>query len=128
MANNVTVVGALQNDPELRFTPNGNAVVSVTVRDSKPVKKGEKRQDSYFDVTIWGDLAEHVAESLEKGDRVICVGKLEQQKWETAEGEKRSKIQVVAWNFGPDLSYASATVVRNEAAEEQAPAEVSAGF
>lgn len=115
MANSVTVVGSLQGDPELSFTKSGKALAKITVRDTVTV--GDERTYHYYDVTLWNDLAEHVAASLEKGDRVIVVGKLEQQKWEDQEGKKHSKVALVAWNVGPDLSYADASVVREEREE-----------
>jgi single-strand DNA-binding protein len=117
MSNQVVVTGTLQTDPELRFIPSGKAVANFCVRDTPPTVKGEKRDSSFFDVTVWGDLAEHVAASLEKGDRVIVNGKLEQQKWETKEGDKRSKVVIVGWQVGPELSYTEAEVIRTEREE-----------
>jgi single-strand DNA-binding protein len=125
MSNSVVVTGALQNDPELKFIANGKAVVNFTVREAGATVKGEKRDSSFYDVTVWGDLAEHVASSLEKGDRVIVSGKIEQQKWETKEGDKRSKIVIVAFQVGAELSYTEVEVIRSEKAEAEP---VNAGF
>jgi single-strand DNA-binding protein len=125
MSNSVTVCGTLQTDPELKFIASGKAVANFTVRDTPPTVKGEKRPASFFDVTVWGDLAEHVSASLEKGDRVLVSGKLEQQKWETPEGDKRSKVVIVGWQVGPELSYSEAEVIRAES-EEPVPAAVGA--
>lgn len=129
MSNSIQIVGALQDDPELRFTSSGKALTTITVRDTEKAREGVPRKSHFFDITCWGDLAEHVASSLEKGDRVIVSGKLEQQKWEDKEtGKQRSKIAVVAFNVAAELSYSDVSVVRSEA-EATAEAEtVSAGF
>lgn len=112
---NVTVVGTLGADPELRFTPSGTAVCNFSVAENRG--KGEEQVAHWFEVTCWKTLAENVAESLRKGDRVILSGQLEQHKWETDSGDKRSKIQIVAWNVGPDLSWATCTVEKNQRAD-----------
>lgn len=114
----VTVVGNLQDAPELRFTSSGKAVANFTVRES--YGKGEDKKSSWYDVTVWDKLAEHVAESLLARDRVIVVGRLDQQTWETQDGSKRSKVQIVAFNVGPDLTYNGADVHRSQA-QDSAP-------
>ena len=74
-------------------------------------RNGEQVEDtSFFDVTCWRDLADNVAESISKGDRVIVYGKLEQRSWETQEGEKRSKVEIVADEVAPSLRWATAQV------------------
>jgi single-strand DNA-binding protein len=73
-----------------------------------------EEQTSFFDVVCWRDLAENVAESLDRGARVMVVGRLEQRSWETQEGEKRSKVEVVADEVGPSLRWATAQVMKNE--------------
>lgn len=116
--NTVTLVGSLGNPPELRFTPSGQAVAnfSMAVRRTWKNKQtgANEEQTSWFRVTAWGQLGENVAESLDKGSRVIVTGRLEERKWETQEGEKRSVIEVIADEVGPSLRWATAQVVRNE--------------
>lgn len=106
MTANVTVVGNITRDPELRFTASGLAVCGFGVAVNR--KRGEEETTSFFDVSSFGDLAEHVAE-LPKGCRVIVVGRLEQRSWEK-DGEKRSKVELVADEIGPSLRWATATV------------------
>ena len=69
---------------------------------------------SFLDVVCWREMAENVSESLSKGSRIVVTGRLEQRSWETAEGEKRSKIEVVADEIGPSLRWATAEVKRND--------------
>lgn len=120
-ANNVTVVGNCTRDPELRFTAGGQAVASFGLAVNR---RWQNRQTneweeavSFFDVTCWAQLAENVAESITKGSRVIVSGRLDQRSWETQDGDKRSKIEIVADEIGPSLTYATAQVVRNERRE-----------
>ena len=116
--NNVTIIGNCTRDPELRFTPSGMAVatfgVAVNRRWQNRSTNEWEEAVSFFDVTAWQQLAENVAESVQKGTRVIVTGRLDQRSWETQDGEKRSKIEIVADEIGPSLRYATAQVVRNE--------------
>jgi single-strand DNA-binding protein len=119
--NNVTVVGNCTRDPELRFTAGGQAVASFGLAVNR---RWQNRQTneweeavSFFDVTCWAQLAENVAESITKGSRVMVSGRLDQRSWETQDGDKRSKIEIVADEIGPSLTYATAQVVRNERRE-----------
>ena len=111
--NNITVVGNITRDPELRFTPGGAAVANFGLAWNRKDQNGEDVA-SFFDVTCWRSLAENVAESLTKGARVIVTGRLEQRSWENQEGERRSKVEIVAEEVGPSLQWASAEVTRNE--------------
>src|SRR6476661_9750332 len=113
--NQVVIVGNLTRDPELRYTPNGAALVKFGVAVSRRVKDDATGQwkdadTSFFDVTAWRSLAENVAESLAQGNRVVVVGRLRTNSWETAEGEKRSKIEIEAEEVGPSLKWASAKI------------------
>lgn len=116
--NAITIVGNATRDPELRFTPSGQAVVAFGVacnRKWTDRDTGEKKEDvSFFDVTAWGQFAENVAESIQKGNRVVVTGRLQQRSWETNDGEKRSKVEINADSIGPDLRWATASVRRNE--------------
>ena len=116
--NNITVIGNCTRDPELRFTAGGQALASFGVAVNR---RWQNRQTneweeavSFFDVTCWQQLAENVAESVQKGSRVIVTGRLDQRSWETQEGDKRSKVEIVADEVGPSLRYASASVTKNE--------------
>lgn len=108
----VNIVGNVGKDPELRFTKSGKAVCSFSVAVNR--KRGEETESHWVDVTCWSSLAENVAESIAKGTRVMVMGNVDQQTWENDAGEKRSKLQVIAWNVGPDLSYATAVIAKNE--------------
>lgn len=114
----VTILGNMTRDIELRFTPSGKAVGECSIAVNKRVKVGdgtwEDGDPEFYDVTIWGDLAEHAIDSLSKGNRVMVVGRLQYVTWETPEGDKRSKVKIVADAFGPDLRWATASVTRSE--------------
>ena len=115
--NSVTLVGNVTRDPELRFTPSGQATASFGLavnRRWQDRQSGEWQEvTSFFDVVCWREMAENASESLSKGARVLVSGRLEQRSWET-NGEKRSKIEVVADEIGPSLRWASAVVTKNE--------------
>ncbi|HEY6533187.1 MAG TPA: single-stranded DNA-binding protein [Acidimicrobiales bacterium] len=119
--NSVTVVGNCTRDPELRFTSSGQAVatfgLAVNRRWQNRSTNEWEEAVSFFDVTAWQQMAENVAESITKGSRVVVTGRLDQRSWETQDGEKRSKIEIVADEIGPSLRYATAQVVRNERRE-----------
>ncbi|RMH78700.1 MAG: single-stranded DNA-binding protein [Actinomyces sp.] len=111
--NNVIVVGNITRDPELRFTTGGMAVASFGLAWNRRRQDGEE-EVSFFDVTCFRNLAENVAESLSKGSRVIVYGTLQQRSWENAQGERRSKVEILADDVGPSLRWATAQVERNE--------------
>ena len=111
--NTVTIVGNVTRDPELRFTPSGAAVANFGVAWNLKSRDGEE-QVSFFDVTCWRQLAENVSESITKGTRVVIYGRLDQRSWEGQNGEKRSKVEVIADEVAPSLRWASAEVTRNE--------------
>jgi single-strand DNA-binding protein len=115
----ITVVGNLTSDPELRFTPSGAAVANFTVastprtfdRQTNEWKDGEAL---FLRCNIWRQPAEHVAESLTKGMRVIVSGRLKANTYETREGEKRTSYEVDVDEVGPSLKYASAKVTKTQ--------------
>ena len=111
--NTVTVVGNVTRDPELRFTPGGAAVANFGLAWNR---KGQNDEEvvSFFDVTCWSGLAENVAESIHKGDRVVVYGRLDQRSWENPEGERRSKVEIVADDVSPSLRWATVEITRNE--------------
>jgi len=120
MSNNVTVIGNLTADPELRFTASGVAMVNISVADSRRYqdRNGDWQEDtSFFRGTCWRDMAENVAESLTKGARVVISGRLKQRTWETNEGEKRNVVELDIQEIGPSLRWATATVTRTPRAD-----------
>ena len=116
--NTVTVTGNITRDPELRFTAGGSAVATFGLAWNRRWQNRQtnetEEQVSFFDVTCWNTLAENVSESLVKGTRVIVSGRLEQRSWETQDGERRSKIEIIADEVSPSLRWASVEVIRNE--------------
>ena len=111
----ITVIGNLTDDPELRFTPSGAAVANFRVastprfmdRQTNEWKDGEPL---FLACTVWRQAAENVAESLQRGARVIVSGRLKQRSYETREGEKRTVIELEVDEVGPSLRYATAKV------------------
>ena len=113
--NQVTLVGNLTDDPELRFTPNGAAVANFRLAVTPRVREGDSWKDgetSFFRVNVWRQMAENVAETLTKGARCVVVGRLRTRSWETPEGEKRSVTEIEADEVGPSLKFATAKVER----------------
>ena len=113
----ITVVGNLTADPELRFTPSGAAVANFTVastprRYNSQTSQWEDGDALFLRCSIWRDAAEHVAESLTRGSRVIVQGRLRQRSYETREGEKRGVIELDVDEIGPSLRYATAKVTK----------------
>ena len=96
--NEVIVSGRLTRDSELRHTPNGTAVTDVIVASNRIWSKDSERQEetTFVDVTIWGRQAESLQEYLVKGRHIMVVGRLKLNKWETEQGDKRSKLTMVA--------------------------------
>ena len=116
--NTVTLVGNITRDPELRFTPTGQATATFGLAVNRRWQNRQTQEweeaTSFFDVVCWREMAENAAESLTRGSRVIVTGRLDQRSWENQEGEKRSKIEVTADEIGPSLRWASAQVTKNE--------------
>jgi single-strand DNA-binding protein len=112
MSNNVTLIGNLVDDPELRFTPSGVAMAKIRLAVNRRWQKdGEWQEDtSFFTGTVWREQAESAAESLQKGTRVIVTGRLEQRSWETDQGDKRSVVEIQIDEIGPSLRWATASV------------------
>jgi single-strand DNA-binding protein len=104
----VTITGNLTDDPDLRFTPNGHAVANFRLAVTARVKDGDGWRDgetSFFRVNVWRQLAEHVTDSLTKGDRAVVIGRLKSRSWETTEdGSARSTVEVIADELGPSLT------------------------
>jgi single-strand DNA-binding protein len=97
--NRVTLIGRLTRDPELKYIQSGSAVANFTIANNKiyTTSNGERKEDvSFFDCVAWGKLGETVAEYMQKGRRVAVEGRLQQRRWEDQEGNKKSKIEIIA--------------------------------
>ncbi len=118
MSSSTTLVGNLTRDPEIRYTREGQATTTLGVAVNRRWQQrgtGEwEEATSFFDVVCWRDLAENVALSLTKGARVVVSGRLEQRSWETDDGERRTKVEVVADEVAASLRFATAEVHRTE--------------
>ena len=115
---NITIVGNLVADPELRFTPAGAAVANFRIASTP--RRYDSQSNQWVDAdpifmmcSIWKKAAENVAESLTKGMRVIATGRLKQRSYETREGERRSVMEIDVDEVGPSLRYATAQINRN---------------
>ena len=115
----ITIAGNLVSDPELRYTPTGQAVATFRVastprfmdRQPNEWKDGESL---FLSCNVWRQAAENVAESLQRGMRVIVQGRLKQRSYETKEGEKRTVYEVEVDEVGPSLRNASAKVTKTQ--------------
>ena len=114
---NITIIGNLVNDPELRFTPSGAAVAKFTVASTpryldKATNEWKDGDSLFLQCQIWRQAAENVAESLTRGMRVLVSGRLKQRSYETKEGEKRTVFEVEVDEVGPSLRNATAKVTK----------------
>ena len=114
----ITLVGNLTADPELRFTPSGAAVANFTVASTprtfdRQTSEWRDGDAMFLNCAVWRQAAENVAESLQKGMRVIVQGRLKSRSYETREGERRTVFEVDVDEIGPALRYATAKVARN---------------
>jgi single-strand DNA-binding protein len=113
----ITVVGNLTDDPELRFTPSGAAVANFTVASTprnfnRQTNEWEDGEAMFLRCSIWRQAAENVAESLQRGMRVVVQGRLKARSYETREGEKRTVFELDVEEIGPSLKFATAKVNR----------------
>ena len=116
--NTVTLVGNLTRDLELRFSNSGTPIASsglaINNRRKQPDGSYEDDTPHFFDLQIFGSLAENAAETLTKGTRVVVTGRLDYQQWDDKEGNHRSRVLVLADAIGPDLRWATAQVAKTE--------------
>ena len=126
MTTTTTLIGNLTRDPEIRYTRDGQATTTLGVAVNKRWKNRTtdewEESTSFFDVVCWRELAENVALSLTKGARVVISGSLQQRSWETEDGERRFKVEVVADEIGASLRFATTDIHKVEhrsAAEDQ---------
>ncbi|GAA4869711.1 single-stranded DNA-binding protein [Kitasatospora terrestris] len=113
----ITVVGNLTDDPELRFTPAGVAMARFTIASTprtwdKTTNQWKDGTALFLRTTAWREVAEHVADSLTKGMRVVATGRLVQHNWQTPEGENRSMLGLELDDIGPSLKFATAKVTK----------------
>lgn len=96
--NKVILIGNLTRNPELRYTPNGTPVAALGLAVSRRYKQGDdlKEEVCFVDIVVFGKQAEHCGQYLSKGNGIIVDGRLQQRRWETEDGQKRSKHEVVA--------------------------------
>ena len=111
---NSTIAGNLTRDPEIRYTRDGQATTTLGVAVNRRWQNRESNEweesTSFFDVVAWRDLAENVALSLTRGMRVVVTGRLEQRSWETDDGDRRFKVEIVADEVGASLRFATVDV------------------
>jgi single-strand DNA-binding protein len=111
----VSFAGNLTDQPELRSTEGGIARAMFRVAVS-----GRREQEaSFFTVIVWRDQAEHAAQSLSKGSRVVVLGRLQQRSWTAEDGSARSAVEVVAEELGPSLRWATATITKATRSQDQ---------
>jgi single-strand DNA-binding protein len=120
----ITVIGNLVDDPQLRYTPTGQAVANFRVASTprfldRSTNEWKDGDSLFLSCNVWRQAAENVAESLQRGMRVIVSGRLRQRSYETKEGEKRTVYEVEVDEVGPSLRNASAKVVRSSRATGQ---------
>jgi single-strand DNA-binding protein len=120
----ITIIGNLVDDPQLRYTPTGQAVANFRVASTprfldRQTNEWKDGDSLFLSCNIWRQAAENVAESLQRGMRVIVSGRLRQRSYETKEGEKRTVYEIEVDEVGPSLRNASAKVVRSSRATGQ---------
>ncbi|WP_310727517.1 single-stranded DNA-binding protein [Streptomyces sp. N2A] len=115
----ITITGNLTADPELKFTNSGAPLVKFTVASTpraydKTSGQWKDGTAAFFRCAAWRQLAEHIADSLTKGSRIVLSGRIRQHNWQTPEGENRSMLAVEVDDIGPSLLFATATVERTQ--------------
>lgn len=130
--NTVTITGNLAADPELKFTPSGKAVASLTIADTprrydQATQQWVDGETLWLRGSLWQEAAENAAESLRKGMRVIATGRLVQRKFTTRDGQDRTVIEMQIDEIGPSLRYARAQVAKNPPRGQGQPAQGQGG-
>lgn len=125
--NSVNIMGNLTRDPELKYTPSGKTVCSLSIANNRVyTSKGEKTAEvSYFDVEVWGAAAENCSKYLTKGSGIIVEGRLRQDRWEK-DGKTQSRVRIIANNihFMPKKTGASSGAQPAPAGEAEVPANI----
>ncbi len=121
MSNTTTLTGNLTKDPEIRYTRDGQAALTLGMAVNRRWQNRDSHEweetTSFFDVVCWREMAENAAMSLTKGVRVVVTGRLEQRIWENEDGERRVKVEIVADEIGPSLRWATAEVSKVDRAD-----------
>ena len=129
--NQITIVGNLTDDPELRYTANGAAVANFRVAYSTRIRDAAGNwtdgETSFFTVNCWRALAENAAETLTRGTRVVVTGRLKQRSWENQEGEKRTVIEIEADDLGPSLKWATASITKTSRSSSASSSSAAGG-
>lgn len=125
---NITVVGNITSDPELRYTQSGLAVANFTVASTprafdRATNEWKDGETLFLRCSVWRDYAEHVAASLTKGAAVVVTGRLTQRSYETKEGEKRTTFELEADEVAASLRYATAQLTRSARKSDDSPAD-----
>lgn len=123
--NTITVGGNITRDPELRYTTSGRGVASFGMAVNRRYQKDNEwvEEVTFVNIVAWGDMGEHAAASLSKGDRIIVSGRLEVRAYDDKEGVKRTVTEIVADDLGPSLKWAEATVQRIARDDSRPPKE-----
>jgi len=131
--NQVTLLGNLTRDPELRYTPNGNAVIGFSIATNRQWtnKETQEKQEAvdYHDIVFWGKAAEIISQFVGKGSKILVQGRLQTRSWEGKDGVKRYKTEIVGNDFvlfGRKGDVAPAEAPAEEVVAEPAPAEETA--
>jgi len=123
-ATQITTIGNLTTDPDLRFTPSGKAVATVRIAVNHRTRQGEEWVDgepSFYDVTLWEKLAENAAESLRKGDRILVTGQMHTEAWTDTDGAKRTKQVITDAEIGASLRFTTVQVARGTREQPASP-------
>jgi|SRR5690625_2843998 len=118
MSNTVTIVGNVTRDPEFKVLASGSSLttfsVAVNRRWFNRTENEWEEETSFFDITAWAQLGENVVDTIGRGDRVMVEGRLSQRSWENDDGQRRSKVEIVANDVGPSLRWATASIQKVE--------------
>lgn len=96
--NSIVLIGRLTRDAEMKYTNSGTAISNFSLAVDKSYKKGEQKEVNFFDIVLWGKVAESLNQYLTKGKQIAVQGELDQQRWQSSEGQNRSKIIINAKN------------------------------
>lgn len=121
------LTGNITRNPEYRLTTSGRGIASfgLAVNRRYQVNGEWQEQTSFFDVVAWAELGKQASDSLHKGDRVIVTGRMEQRTWETEDGAKRSKVEMVAADIGASVRFADVKISRISRAGQGPPPDVA---
>jgi single-strand DNA-binding protein len=128
MSAQITLIGNLTQDPELKFLPSGKALCTVNVVTSKKKNVNgvwEESDTTFWKVTVWDRAAEHVADSVQKGDSVIIVGTAAERSWEGRDGQKRTTVEVTAQKFAVELGRAPVKIQKSNVTRSSSPTPAS---